>query len=101
MAARKRIEQKSSWTQNAYAKDGRGTPIRATDDGATCFCLMGAVQRELDLLTDEGRGIYFRALKLISAQLPPKSTISAYNDNYGHKAVLRLLDAAITAAETA
>jgi hypothetical protein len=100
-AARERLSPKSNWTQNAYAKDGKGNPIRATDDSAQCFCLMGAIQRECDLLTDEGRALYFRSLKLVSAQLPPKSTISAFNDNYGHKAVLRLLDAAITSAEAA
>ncbi len=95
--ARALLEKPHRWTKDAYAADKNGNPIDARSEQAQCFCIMGAVQRQCDLTTEDGRATYFQALKAIAAHLPPKSTISGFNDNASHDAVLRLLDTAVSA----
>jgi hypothetical protein len=97
IAARALIEKPHRWTKDAYATDKNGNPIDPRHEGAKCFCLQGAILRQCDLGTDDGKQLYFQAVTALRALLPRHSTIPGFNDANDHKAVLALLDKAVAA----
>lgn len=53
-AARKILEDRRRWTQNAYARDKFGSPVPAYAPEAKCFCALGAMRK---VLGPEGDGM--------------------------------------------
>lgn len=95
--ARSLIEKRSSWTHGAYAIDRKGNPIDPRHENAVCFCLQGAILRQCDLSTEQGKAIYFQAVTAVRRQLRDAKTVTGFNDSNDHKAVLALLDKAVSA----
>lgn len=97
LAARALIEKPHRWMRGAYATDKNGNPIDPRHEGARCFCLQGAILRQCDLGTEEGRAVYYQAVTAVRRQLPRSSTVPGFNDANDHKAVLALLDKEVAA----
>jgi hypothetical protein len=97
-AARGCIDSPNLWTKRCYAKDPYGKGVDARHWTAVCFCIMGAIQRQCDLKTAEGRALYAEVLDELRSHLPSRrSTISSFNDSSTHDDVLNLFDKALAA----
>lgn len=95
-AARARIEDPKNWTTKAFAKDAKGNAVFGDSDKAVCWCALGAVDAEI-------RGVIkidpAKYLFDVCGRLFDVDEVSIVNDRFGHRAVLKLFDAAIAAAE--
>ena len=89
-AARKLITPEAAWTKGWYARDGAGNNVYASDDGAVCWCMWGAIGKvEGKRYADDWAWTLFRRVLGFSPV--------GYNDSRTHQEVLDAFDAAIAA----
>ena len=95
-AARALLENPKSWGKMSYAVDGQGNDVDATDPGAVCFCMLGALQRAAGN-TD---WTHSPATLFLGHYVPDTGFISTFNDDPDttHEDVLAVFDKAIAAA---
>ncbi len=74
------ISAPGGWTQEHFALDAKGDPVKATDDRAKRFCMVGAIQRQQSDANAYGEAI--RHLRTACG-----GSIFDFNDTHGHKAV--------------
>lgn len=89
------IAAPSRWTKEAVARDQRQNECKPTDEKATSFCMVGALQRVQCPAT-----VYGEAIRFLRQQCGTQ-TIFEFNDGHGHKAVVSCMKRAIRAAEAA
>lgn len=100
VAVRDLLSDPKRWTKNAVARNSAGQVTEVLGSSATCFCLMGAIQR----VTDLDYRMEVDAATLIYAEQIRRNNegvgITLFNDNAftTHKDVINLLDAAIANA---
>ena len=51
LAESKRLLEEKGWTKGVYARDAEGTQVSCVDSTATCFCMLGAINRVVNTLT--------------------------------------------------
>lgn len=84
-----------SWAQKGVALDGRGNEVKPLDDRAKRFCMIGALQR-VQCSSDE----YGEAVLHLRRSCG-KLSIFEFNDQCGHKAMVKVMKRAICVAEEA
>lgn len=87
-----RIEDREHWTMGERAKTSRGLKAEPQADGAVCWCLIGAFEKETGI-----RDMCDIPAAHFLAQVAGRTTnhLWGYNDAHGHAAVLKLLDSGI------
>lgn len=102
-AAKAFVEQ--GWTQGVSARDAKGYPVGATYDGATQFCVVGALERAtmgdpLGYRRACDAKMYMR-IALEERTHIDSPSVSNYNDkaNRTKEEILSLFDEAILIAE--
>lgn len=99
--ARELIEK--GWCQGAYAKDADGESVGATAQGATAFCIRGAILA-VGPLDYAVRAPAYNLLENIVDQITqsPCDSLAGYNDAPGrtHAEILAVFDAALRLAES-
>jgi len=85
--ARRLINERGNWTQNAMARDKNSKPVSEDDPKAIRWCLTGALRK-----TTEGDCL-LTCYSLLKRTM--KTSIASFNDNHTHKEVLKALDEAI------
>jgi hypothetical protein len=94
-AARQLITDPAKWTQNAFARDKNGKMISPTNNGAVCFCALGAIR----FVTKEPKitvaDIFLNAV----SNSKNGEDLDTFNDTHTHAEVLALFDAAIAELE--
>ena len=108
-AARALIDSPEKWTRGAYARDAERRAANPTDNGAVCFCALGALERAVWGCSLSP--VWLSALELLVELEIPMAwrataealNLAAYNDDphMSHTAVLALFDAAIAKLERA
>lgn len=93
-SAKRAISKEKHWTQEALARDSRGTEVPVLSDSAKCFCMIGAIQAAR--ATDDDYAGAIQCLRKATG-----INVYAFNDSHGHKAVLAAFDKAIEIAEMA
>ena len=101
-AAKAVIENPENWTKEVYAKankeGGSNDHLLGHEEGATCWCSVGALQRvmnsELVWSLERRLGEAARALTQDNFE-----TAVHYNDNRTHAEVMQMFDRAIEMAE--
>lgn len=99
VAARKKIESPSTWTQGANARDAAGYPCEANSEHAVCFCSYGAI--DAASATKFDTVVKFRAAGALydaARSMERVVGVAEYNDGHSHAEVLALFDAAIAEA---
>jgi hypothetical protein len=91
--ARDLIEDPNRWTTGAFARDARGVPIDACNEGARYWCALGALRRYCPFGNPEGR----RAHQLLEEA--SGDILDSFNDTSTHAEVLTAFDRAIELAE--
>jgi hypothetical protein len=95
-AARKLIADPQRWTQGTEARNAGGSPTDVYSENAVRWCASGAIFRAApngDAGADALRQASEVAWRTYDLALPD------VNDQFGHEAVLRVLDRAIAAAQ--
>lgn len=90
-AALELIATPGRWTQEHVARDANGNPVKATDDRAQSFCMVGAIQRQQSDANAYGQAI--RHLRTACG-----GSIFQFNDTHGHKAIREVMRRAIEIA---
>jgi hypothetical protein len=102
--ARKLLSQPCAWTQGSYARDARGSSIRASEPGACSWCVQGALFKVLGVVgsipTSDVRQV--QAPLLQHAGVIDTADLWCWNDQPGRtqNEVLALFDKAIAAEES-
>lgn len=92
-AARALIEKPENWTQGAMSRNADGSGHWWDAEGATCFCLMGAIARAAARRGSRAQGAIVAIRSVIGSHL-----IAAYNDIHTHDEIIAALDRAIARA---
>lgn len=87
------IRNPQRWTQEAVARDKFGNEVLPTEERASRFDMVGAIQR-IPAPADE-YGAAIRSLR----QACGAQSIFEFNDAHGHKAVVKAFGRAIEASE--
>lgn len=97
--AKSLIDTPEKWTKETYARSTSGGVISEHEDGAVCFCSLGAffrVAKSADVVyMDSGWDILIKAVKLIK---PTAYSVATFNDNHTHAEVMAMWDKAIELA---
>lgn len=93
IAIKRLIAPRHNWTTGRFAKDRSGKSVSPVDATAVCWCLTGAMMKEV-LCFDDKIAIC-EILQNIMLEKSNPSSLSYFNDIQGHVAVLDLLDEAI------
>ena len=96
-AARAVIEKPETWTKGFYAHTATGEDVESEHPDATCWCVIGAVEK----VTSEGH--WMRAQNVIhylGHYVPRRGYVAKFNDdpNTTHEDILAVFDKAIAAA---
>ncbi len=96
------IADPKHWAQGQYAKDAKGYSTGPAEPYAVCWCSLGALEKvayeEEDLPTySDTRLAAMRYLAEVSAECG--YSITDFNDNSSHEAVMRAWDKAIKLAK--
>jgi hypothetical protein len=89
-ATRDLITDENNFTQHAMARDHEGAHCRPSSRQASCWCVTGAW-----LHVNEYRRSYVSLKKLCNGL-----NVYSINDEFGHAAVLAMLDRAIAKQDT-
>lgn len=63
---------KTSWTQAIFARTANGDPVSEANDAATCWCMMGALQRANGGNVHDDEGAAFLGLSGKSSRRCPR-----------------------------
>lgn len=88
------IRDPANWIQGEFAIDATGHIIAPEDEGASCFCSLGALMHAEPVLTDtrtEARRMLTHASRLLDH---PEIGIPEFNDNHTHAEVMAMWDKA-------
>lgn len=92
-AARKLITPRKRWIKKDYARTSpRGNMTSATGEDATCWCMVGAVQK----VSDSQRSEWIACDFLIKVT---GGNVTKFNDNHTHEQVLAAFDKVIAKEE--
>jgi hypothetical protein len=98
LAAAELLEKPGAWTVGDFARTGQGTSVWGFHSEATCWCLLGAVQKIADCTTSELPSGVFDALVEVTGTKEPQ----VWNDAKGRtqsEVVAKLREAAALARE--
>jgi hypothetical protein len=87
-AARELISVPERWTQGDYAKDKDGRSCLEDDEGAVCYCSVGAISK-----------VRFSSVALEFLAREAGGYIPDFNDTHTHAEVIAAFDRAIAAAK--
>lgn len=91
------LSDPARWTQEAYARDIDGKPLREWEPQAVCWCLDGALKQYPNGRLNETRAIVSKA---IGTQFEIRGQdIHQFNDTHTHDEILEAIRVAITSAE--
>lgn len=92
---RRRFNTKHHFTQGSYARDRQGTTVHHTSPRAESFCLLGNLYRTAyeQSLEDWYAQERLRTLMFDMTAVGGPLDLADFNDNFGHEAVIALLDA--------
>jgi hypothetical protein len=108
--ARELIQEREHWIRHNLARNAKGEVVNPSDPEATCFCILGALDRAQHELTPERDSALptlgiLDARKLLWDYLPdkyqrhlctdPTLALPAFNDSNEHYAVIELFDQVI------
>lgn len=98
-AAKALIADPKNWLQGGYARDAQGVNeyLMGNDEGAICFCSLGALQKVANTMHEEDTDAY-EVLTQTAIALGATS-VPSYNDNHTHAEVMAFWDKAIETAE--
>jgi hypothetical protein len=93
LVALRRLFEECQWTQGANARDARGRAVSDTAPDATCFCLVGGMNRVLK--PDDGPDRYLELKDALTSCGVPDLVM--FNDQRGRtkEDVLTLIESAI------
>lgn len=96
-----RIQDPAHWTQGELARNFKGQVAAPRAPTATCWCLVGAIGKELNThyrncLSSGERDVILDA---IAQEQGYRVEIPQYNDTHSHAEVLNILDNAIKLAK--
>lgn len=94
VVARELIASPAAWTQGEFARDAHGKPVHPRSETATCFCLLGALNRAGgDTLGAAGAMTEVMA----SSKYRRHFSLPIFNDSHktDHEMVLDLIDQTI------
>jgi hypothetical protein len=93
------IRDPKNWTTHTFARDALGNPIYELDDGATCFCSIGALYRSFRKAgNEEINQTYYTARSLLDHATPSDHNIVRANDRSTHDEVIQIWERAIADA---
>lgn len=101
--AKQLISDPDHWTTGWYARDSAGEKIHPTQNGATCFCSMGAVYRVVGHCAQAPEST--SAFSALASAIDPQkhngyyNCIPVFNDFATHKEVMEMWDTAIKLAK--
>lgn len=95
--ARELVSTPEHWTKGSQAIDTDGSAIAWNEDKATCFCMMGAINRAAWELNSDGAYDAMDHIETITCTPLPR-----FNDNRytTHEDVLKAFDQAIAKCST-
>lgn len=82
------IRDPAHWTQETYARDGRGNACSTTDPAATCFCSVGALYHAADHQFRFAHLAEDVLEKVVGVDIP------IFNDSHTHAEVMVMWDKA-------
>lgn len=101
-ALRGLLAEPSHWTKGSFAKDKEGEPCSSGGAEATCFCLVGGINRITRGSIPLGRALT-KALISVPGEDPRTARLKArhgflytFNDGAAHEEVLALIDNALS-----
>jgi len=91
------LSDPARWTQGEMARNMFGAPTDPAGPNATCWCLMGAIQRE----TNDDPFLAGSVYQILRTQLQGQS-VSDFNDSRAttHADIMAVLDKAIESSES-
>lgn len=89
------IDNPRTWAQKSVAIDAHGNEVKPLSDKAKRFCMIGALQRVQCSSDEYGEAVLH--LRRSCGNL----SIFEFNDQCGHKAMVKAMKRAIRAAEAA
>ena len=95
--ARKRIAKEEHWTKGAFARNKEGSRVFPKSRSACCWCILGAIRKEIKYNETE-----MPAIEVLQEHLPsPYLYVGIFHDHdkTTHKDIIDLLDRAIKAEE--
>lgn len=97
-AARELLSDRMKWTQGSSARDAAGFPVGAAHRRATCFCMIGAIEK---VTGGHLVGSSEYAARAVLESVLQCGDIATFNDTprRRHSEVLKAFDRAIAKAE--
>jgi len=90
LAARTAISKKSTWTQDAIAKNENDDWVHPDAPSAVCWCAVGAVDAFVPVKLQNK--VLLALNNAVDDLYPKAGSIVAINDDKGHKAILKVFD---------
>lgn len=97
--ARALIADEKNWTKDAFARNSSGEKVDPTNEGAVCFCAIGALAKAAGV-NPEGELPAENLLVSEMLEWDARDSIPDFNDSHPHADVLTLFDRAIARAES-
>ncbi|MGV2110128.1 DUF6197 family protein [Agrobacterium salinitolerans] len=97
--ARALIADGGKWTQGAFARNSLGEKVDPSEEGAVCFCAIGALAKAAGA-NPESELPAENLLVTEMLELDARECIPEFNDSHTHADVLALFDRAIARAES-
>lgn len=79
-AVDQKLSSEDKWMKGFFAKNANGYNCYSTDPSAVKYCLVGAIDSVLNLLSEEYSELR-RQTALLLGEIIPASCISVWNDN--------------------
>jgi hypothetical protein len=103
--ARARLAVPGQWAKGGFAFDAKGKSVGAASAGATCWCVMGAVQCEAVLLGGSAATTYVHDARVALLSALPSDFYGLIGDDFNDKQatvepVLDLFDRTIARLES-
>lgn len=99
-ALRDLLSDPKRFTVGAFARNASGIPVGPRDEGAVCWCLLGAI-RKLETDWQPGSDLYIQLREKLTPRLAGGRSVATWSDVNGHDAVIKLLDEMLEADEVA
>ena len=93
------IADPKHWTQGWYAKDAEGKSVGPRNPDAVCWCSLGALDKVAHEENANGACLAATEYLVVVSDECGYSSISDFNDNLSHEAVMRKWDEAIKLAK--
>lgn len=97
--ARDLLTDREHWAQDWFAYDNSGLFVDPTDEGATCWCSIGAICKVEGITNHNASKALFRLNGVLKVHFNWWSSVADYNDTHTHEEVLAVFDKAIELAK--